>query len=113
MVQSDNATEPHLRGADGGGRAPVVILLDLLVDAACICEGVLSLDTVVCRHDGHFQYKREYGRENDTRPSSKPAVVVEQDLAEHAAREQEHEPGAGLCADKGGLSFVICHVLLL
>jgi hypothetical protein len=46
------------------------------VRAACIDEGALSFVTTTYPSYRDSPYKREWGRHNDERPSSKPALLV-------------------------------------
>ena len=79
------AAEPPREGADGLGVEDVLdvvlqlrprppLLLELLhVLGLCLDEGVLSLFSLICCSYGYSTYKQERGRNNDGRPSSKPA----------------------------------------
>jgi hypothetical protein len=49
----------------------------VLEDGLCINEGALSLATTICCIYMDSPYKLECGRENDKRPSSKPAASGE------------------------------------
>ena len=51
-----------------------VLARQVLKVAACIDEGALSFVTAICSSYMDSPYKRERARENDRRPSSKPAI---------------------------------------